>query len=210
MSGVCPPSREQVVTRKRFQQASDGINLCLPSDSGTQSISAGLLTGCSTALGAASVLALQVWKGICWLWGEIQADKANITTLQAQVAAILTQIGAAHVGTPTLTPGFAIGVDGTAELVAGSTDIQGVVKVTTGSAPVGGGGNWFTLNFGTPFAATIYPLFGISVGSASDIFCQSSDPSGPVSALTFYTFSPTNNIGPASVIFVAYRMGFTS
>lgn len=136
--GVCNSGQSERILRKRFIQASEGVNTCLPSDSGAQSISSGILTVCSTAAQVASVFALQTWKAICFLWGEIQ-------TLQAQIAIrpIMRTPGALN-----LTVGAAAGVGATISTTG--NDTAGQITLNTGSGVATG--TLFTGAFVTPYA----------------------------------------------------------
>lgn len=129
----CGPGMSPRIERKRFLQASDGVNACLPDDSGAQSISSGLLTTCTTPAQAASVFALQVWKAICYLYGLI-------LTIQSQLMRTP--------GNVNIALGSGLGVGATVSIVG--NDTAGQITVDCG---VGGShpGEIFTLTFDTPY-----------------------------------------------------------
>ncbi len=78
---ACGPDQDELVARKRFIESSEGVNNCLPPESGVQSISAGLIGACTNWMMAASVFALQTWKAICWLWSRLHALELLVETI---------------------------------------------------------------------------------------------------------------------------------
>lgn len=157
---TCGNGREQVITRKRFLQASDGINACLPSDSGAQSISSGLITTCSTALGTASVLALQVWKGLCYLWSELQTVQSDVATIDTTLTSLQNQINNIHgmrtPGAATITVGAGAGAGASASMVG--NDTASVLTLTTGTGVDPTGAPLAVVHFTTPYTTFPSPL----------------------------------------------------
>ncbi len=147
----CGPGMSPLIERKRFLQASEGVNTCLPDDSGAQSISSGLLTTCTTAAQAASVFALQVWKAICYLFGLIQTTQSDITTLQDDITTLQQEIAAI---TPMRTPGAITILEGPgagagATVTVDGNDTAGQITLNTGTGT--GTGVLFTITNSTPF-----------------------------------------------------------
>lgn len=128
----CGPGMSARIERKRFLQASDGINTCLPDGSGAQSISSGLWTTCTNAQQGASIFALQVWKAICYLYGLI---------LDLQSQAMRTP------GTVQITAGAGAGAGASAS-IAGN-DTAGQITLTTGTGA--SAGEVFALAFAAPY-----------------------------------------------------------
>ena len=64
-----PPGSPQAygVAVERVVETIQGINECLPEESGVQAATAGLINGCTDLMMAQSVLALQLNVAVCWL-----------------------------------------------------------------------------------------------------------------------------------------------
>lgn len=220
---ACGPGQSEGINRKRFIQASQGVNTCLPDDSGVQSISSGLLTTCTTGIQAAGVFALQTWKALCWLWSEIQETQASVAAidvsgLEAEIAANTASIAAlqaaappSHVGTPTLSASSAAGVGATAVLLAGSTDTEGGISITLGTAPTAAGGALCDLIFGTAFTAPIFPVMSVRPRTPGGLFVDPNPGNAaPFASITISVFSPSAVLAVGQVIQVYYRIGFTA
>ncbi len=148
----CGPGMSPRIERKRILQASDGVNTCLPDASGAQSISSGLLDACTTPAQAISVFALQVWKGLCYLYGLILTSQSDITTLQDDIVTLQAEIAALPAmrtpGNVSVAAGASLGAGATASVVG--NDSAGQVTIECG---VGGGGlgSMVDFTFDTPY-----------------------------------------------------------
>lgn len=123
------------IERKRFLQASDGVNTCLPDASGAQSISSGLWTTCTNAAQGASIFALQAWKAICYLYGLILDLQANTPVRVPGAVSIVVGLAAGDNAVATVT----------------GNDTAGIINLTTGDAGILSSNVLFTLHFATPY-----------------------------------------------------------
>ncbi len=75
-----PPDspQEAYLLLQRVLESIQGINECLPTDSGVQDETAGLINACTTTPVAQSVLDLQLKQAICWLFSQIQNGPTSI------------------------------------------------------------------------------------------------------------------------------------
>lgn len=159
------PQAERVELQRTLDSI-QAVNTCLPTDSGVQAATSGLLNSCSTIASAFSVFALQVQTAICWLWTEIQAFAADadanlqvaVNSLQTQIDEIEAQLPATHIGTPTFAIDPTMGDGATYEFLPGSSDVMGGLIITLGTTPTAGGGPVGLLTFGLQFDNQIYPV----------------------------------------------------
>jgi len=212
---------KDVGTAAALRAAISGIASCLPDATEVQTL-ANSVTVCSSFYTIFLTWIAVVWKAICYVFAsigtsgdalqeEIDALEEDVADLQAITA---TLPAVPHVGTPTITAGAAAGGSPTITLLAGSTDVQGAVDVTLGSAPTAAGGNMFTINFGTNFANYIFPVASskaagalASAGLLVNTF-ETSTP--PVTGMAIIVHSPTAAFLAAQTFRVSYQVGYTS
>ncbi len=208
--------REAVITNA-VKASVNGISACAPVDSDV----AVTLNVCASEQTIWLAWINQIKVAFCYLFGQVTDILSALITvdttlddLQTQIDDIDAQLPPVHVGTPTITAGSAAGGSPTLTLLTGSDDTQGAVDVTLGSAPTAAGGILFTLQFGSNFAAQIFPLacarVSAPLSTAGIFFTTFESANAPVSACAIVSHSPTAAFLAAQSFRVSYRIGYSS
>jgi hypothetical protein len=201
MSIPLPSSQcKDVGTAAALRAAITGIATCLPDATEVQTLANSVST-CSSFYTIFLTWIAVVWKAICYVFANAAPPTPG------------------HEGIPTFAIDPTMGGGATYTILPGSTDVQGGVVITLGSAPTAGGGPAGLLTFGTPFAAQIYPVTGayppISASHAFSTGWQLAPTQGPATTpVTDMTLTigvdTADFIIEGDIFVISWHIGYTS